>query len=150
MNHLSQQASVILSVARDVAHEYGLGYIGTEHLLLAIAREGNTLAAEALRDLGANEYALQSHIDELIKDRKDETWVVGRLPGTPHYRDVISSAASQARGTGNWQVAPEHVLLALLDEHDSTAYRALQSLGISSEELRKELRRRQVGGSVPG
>ena len=131
MNHLSKEAEQSLKLAKDIAREYGLGYVGTEHLLLAIVREGASLGAEILRKHGANEYTTQAMVDELVKDRIAETWIVGRLPGTPHFKDVITQAATEARGTGNWKVSSEHLLLALLAEKKSLGCKALEGLGLS-------------------
>jgi len=140
MTQLTPRANTIIKLAKDLAREYGQGYVGTEHLLLAIICEGTGLGAKALAGLGVTEHRAREVINELIKDRMHETWVIGRLPGTPNFRDVISRAAQEARGQGNWQVGSVHLLLALLGEKDSVGGRALRELGVSAEALRKSLR----------
>ena len=139
MNNLDNQAIEVLKLAGEVAQEYGLGYVGTEHLLLAILREGSSLATEILCEQGANEYATQNVVDELVENRSQETWVAGRQPGAPHFRDVLSKANEEARGSGNWQVTPEHLLLGLLAEEQSLGCRALKQLGVSTEQVRKAM-----------
>ena len=140
MNHLTPRAKKVLDLAKDIAREYGQGYVGTEHLLLAILREGTGLGAKALVAEGVSEEAAGEVISELAKDRLHETWVMGRLPGTPHFRDVLSRAAHEARGQGNWLIGSAHILLALLSEEDSIGAQTLVTLGVSQEAIRKRLR----------
>ena len=139
MNYLTKRADHIVKLAKEVAREYGQGYVGTEHLLLAIIREGTGLGAQILLDQGATEKKVREEIDELLKMRLQETWVFGRLPGTPHFKDVMAKAAHEARGSGNWHICSVHLLLALLAEKGSTAYKALHALGLSSGTIRKAL-----------
>ncbi len=139
---LSRQAQEIIRLAKEAAGEYRQGYVGTEHLLLGILREGHGLGARVLMESGADEYRIRQEIDRLLAARLHETWVLGRLPGTPHFRDVIRRAAEEARGMGNWQVASEHLLLALLAESGSVGCQALQALGVTSQTVRKCLVRR--------
>lgn len=139
MNHLTKRAERILALARVIAREYGQGYVGTEHLLLAIVREGTSVAARFLIAAGATEERLSKEINELIKDRLHETWVLGRLPGTPHFRDVLARAAEESRGRGNWQIESFHLLLALLREKQSVGYSALTTLGINFDQVRSAL-----------
>ena len=139
-NQLTQAAETIITLAKQIAREHGLGYVGTEHLLLAIVREGTSTAAQVLCELGANEFATQDLVEELIKQRMQETWVMGRLPGTPHFRDVLSKAANEGRGTGNWRIGPEHLLLGLIAEENSTGSRCLAALGITADKVRTAIR----------
>lgn len=71
---------------------------------------------------------------------------MGRLPGTPHFRDVIARAADEARGSGNWQIRSEHLLIALLGEKGSTGYKALKALNLALEQVRKDLARHRTCG----
>lgn len=139
MNHLTKRAERILQLARQIAREYGQGYVGTEHLLLAILREGEGTGAQFLIEHGATEKRMAEEIERLSQDCLHETWVLGRLPGTPHFRDVIAKAADEARGRGNWQIGSLHLLLALLTEKQSVGYKALQAAGITSDLVRRAL-----------
>ena len=89
MRHLSRRANQVLKLAHKAAQEYGLGYVGTEHLLLGIVREGTSLGGRMLLHQGATEPRIKAAVDELVKQRLDETWVTGRLPGTPHFVNVF-------------------------------------------------------------
>jgi len=148
MHQLSKRAERILNLAREAAREYGQGYVGTEHLLLAILREGTGLGARILLEHGATEEQVKARIDEVIKERMHETWILGRLPGTRHFRDVLSKAAEAAKGRGTWQICSVHLLMALLAERDSTGHRVLRELGVSGETVRRAIVREasaQVG-----
>jgi ATP-dependent Clp protease ATP-binding subunit ClpC len=147
MYQLSKRAERILSLAREAAREDGQGHVGTEHLLLAIVREGTGLGAKILLEVGATEEKVKDQIIQAAKDRMQETWVLGRLPGTRHFRDVLSKAAEAAKGRGTWQICSVHLLMALLAEHDSTGYRVLRDLGVSGDLVRRAIM--QEAAAVP-
>lgn len=142
--HLSSEAASIVNLAKEFARQYGQNYVGTEHLLLGILGECESFGAVVLEELGVDLDRAKDKVDEVLKDRSQETWVMGRLPGTPHFRDVLARAAEQAKGAGNWQIRSEHLLLALLAEGNSTGCRALESLGLSLESVRKCIAARRV------
>ena len=139
--HLTPEVETIISLAKEFARQYGQNYVGTEHLLLAIIGEEEGAGARVLAELAVDVDRAKAEIDTLLKDRMAETWVMGRLPGTPHYRDVLARALEQAKGTGNWQIRSEHLLLALLAERNSTGCKALQNLGVTPDAVRKCLTR---------
>jgi ATP-dependent Clp protease ATP-binding subunit ClpC len=136
---LGKDSQEVLKLAKDAATEYGLGYVGTEHLLLGIVRCAGCFGADVLMSLGVNEYNAKSVVDKLIEKRAAETWVMGRLPGTPHFKDVVNKAADVSRGTGNWQIASEHLLLALASERGSMGFTALETLGVNAEAVKKAI-----------
>lgn len=139
MNQMTRRAEEIVRLAKEIAQQDKQGFVGTEHLLLGIIREGTGLGAQVLRDHGINEHLLREQVARLNRDRLHETWVMGRLPGTPNFRDVLSKAAQAARGSGNWQICSVHLLLALIAEKDSTGHNVLKSLGLTVEDVRKAL-----------
>ena len=133
MRHLSRRANQVLKLAHKAAQEYGLGYVGTEHLLLGIVREGTSLGGRMLLDEGATEDRIKAAVDELVKQRLDETWVTGRLPGTPHFVNVFSRADRIAKRLKHVQICAEHLLAALLTEGGCVGCEVLRMLGISRE-----------------
>jgi ATP-dependent Clp protease ATP-binding subunit ClpC len=141
---VSKQTEAVMRLAKEAAREHGLGYVGTEHLLLGIVREGQGLGAQILLELGVTEYNAQAEVDRRVHARLNETWVLGRLPGTPHFRDVGARAEAEARGSANWQISSEHLLLALLAERDSVGHQVLQALGVSLESVRRSIARRRT------
>ena len=130
-SHMTAEAQSIMLLAREFARQYGQQYIGTEHLLMAILGEPAGLGARALESLSVDQDGVKAQIDLLLKARLHETWVMGRLPGTPHFRDILARARDRAKGTQNWQIGSEHLLLAILEERNCTGCRVLEALGIT-------------------
>ncbi len=132
----SHRVAEVIKLANQVAREYDLEYVGTEHLLLAIQREGTGVGAAVLTKRGITEGDLADAIEALAKKQLEETWVFGRLPGTPHFRNVMSIAVEQCQQLESREVSTEHLLLALLKEHGSVACNALKSLGVLYDDAR--------------
>ena len=111
---LSKRVDRVVKLARKVARSYDQEYVGTEHLLLAISEEGTGVGASVLQAHGATYEKLKEQVDKLIQASLEDTWVFGRLPGSPHFRNVIARAIEEARKLKNKEVCAEHLLLALL------------------------------------
>ncbi len=139
--HLSKRMEQVIALANAIAREYGQDYVGTEHLLLAVAREGSGWGAQILRAHKIDEYRLQTVVDSLIKKSMEDTWVFGRLPGTPHFRNVVATAIDEARQLESKLVCTEHLLLALSREQGSVAQAALAELGLTPARARETLLR---------
>jgi ATP-dependent Clp protease ATP-binding subunit ClpC len=138
---LSSEVQTIVNLAKEFARLHGQNYVGTEHLVLGILGEPEGLGAKILADLGVDEDEALVCIDALVLDRLQETWVLGRLPGTPHFRDVLARAFELSKGTGNWKVRSEHLLAAILAEKNSTGFKALEKLGVTPESFRRAMAR---------
>ncbi len=138
---LSKRVEQVIKLANQIAREYQQEYVGTEHVLLAIAREGTGIGARLLAARQIDEKKLRDEIDKLIKKSMEDTWVFGRLPGTPHYRNVVARAIEEARKLNSHEVCTEHLLLALLAERGSVAHNALQASGLRLTESRKAIAR---------
>ena len=132
---------VIKKLAAAIAREYELDYVGTEHVLLAIEREGTGVGAQVLHEHGIDAHKLKNEVDKLVKKSMEETWVFGRLPGTPHFRNVMATAIEQARRLKSKEVCTEHLLLALLKEKGSVAASTLRSLKVSYAGAREDILR---------
>lgn len=135
----SQRVAKVIRVANEVAREYDQEYVGTEHLLLAIQREGTGVGASILTANGITERALRGEVDKLVKKSMEETWVFGRLPGTPHFKNVMATAIEQCQQLESAVVCTEHLLLGLLKERGSVAAKALINLGLTFDKLRKDV-----------
>lgn len=135
----SQRVAEVIKIANRIAHEYERDYVGTEHVLLAIQREGSGVGAGLLgkRHIGVD--LLREEIDKLIKSQLEETWVFGRLPGTPHFKNVIAQAIKQCQKLEMDKVCTEHLLLALLTERGSVAYKALKNLGLTYDDAYRDV-----------
>ncbi|HOW70871.1 MAG TPA: Clp protease N-terminal domain-containing protein [Phycisphaerae bacterium] len=145
---LTKRADQILKIAKDIAQEYQQKYVGTEHVLLALLREGSGEAAKMLAARGLTEVRARQEVDRLIKERLHETWVMGRLPGIPHFKNILARAQEEARGLGNWQIGSLHLLLALLGEKGCTGHNVLRAMGITTDDIRKMMVR--VVPACPG
>ncbi len=137
----SNRVDGVIKQAHEIARDYDQEYVGTEHVLLAIAREGTGLGAQILSARGASLKALKEEIDKLIRHSLEETWVFGRLPGTPHFKNVVAGAIEAARQLKSKEVCTEHLLLALLQETGCVAEKALSNLGIQVQDVRGDLAR---------
>ena len=135
----SQRVAEVIKIANLIAREYDQEYVGTEHVLLAIQREGTGVGATVLSRHDITEYKLRDEIDNLIKKQMEETWVFGRLPGTPHFKNVIATAIKECQELEAKRVCTEHLLLALAKEKGSVAYKALNVLGLTHEQTRKDI-----------
>src|SRR3990170_3579918 len=98
--HLSKRAEKVVKLASRLAREYGQDFVGTEQILLAIVREGTGRAAAILGARGLDEEKVRAEVDRLIQRSLADSWVMGRLPGTPHFRNVIARAVEEAEKAG--------------------------------------------------
>ncbi len=121
----------VFKLANVIAREYEREYVGTEHLLLAIRREGKGIGAQVLARRHLSEALLKEEVDKLIKSQMEETWVFGRLPGTPHFKNVMAKAIAECQRLGGKEVRTEHLLLALLKENGCVAFKTLDALGVT-------------------
>ena len=144
---LSRRVEGVIKDAHNIAREYEEEYVGTEHVLLAISREGTGVGAKVLLKNGANPEKIKEQIDQLIQRSMEETWVFGRLPGTPHFKNVVAGAIEAARQLESKEVCTEHLLLALLKEKGSVAYNALRNLNLRLEEVRNDVV--ELGAPIP-
>ena len=131
-DRFTQRASTAINKAHDAALRMGHSYVGTEHLLLGIMREGDGLGARILMQDGITEAALARMVTDTM----------GRgVPGapeqglTPRARRVIERAAEDAAGLGHCYVGTEHLLMGILRESDCAAARVLVALGSDLDEL---------------
>lgn len=138
---LSKNVERVIKVANEVAREYEIDYVGTEHVLLAIAREGAGLGGKILQAMKIDEFKLKNVVDKLMKKSMEDTWVFGRLPGTPHFRNVMARAIEEAQKLRSREVCTEHILLALANEKGSVGEAALAEMGATPDRVREELNR---------
>ncbi|HKQ46833.1 MAG TPA: Clp protease N-terminal domain-containing protein [Phycisphaerae bacterium] len=137
---LTPRMEQVIKLSQQIARDYEQDYVGTEHLLLAILREGTGLGVAVLRELRIDEAKAKEHIDRFIKNSLEDTWVFGRLPGTPHFRNVMAVAIEEARQLESKQIDSEHLLIALAREDGSVAQATLNELGAKAGTLRARLR----------
>lgn len=135
----SERVAEVIRLANQIAREYEQEYVGTEHLLMAIQREGTGIGAAVLDKHGVTADKLRAEVDKLIRKQMEETWVFGRLPGTPHFKNVMASAIKQCQEVGAKVLCTEHLLLALAKVRGCVAHKALKAVGLSYEMARQDV-----------
>ena len=137
----------VLQMARDEAIRLQHDYVGPEHILLGLIREGEGVAAAVLTNLSADLDQVHDRVEESVKKGK-ATIALGELPYTSRAKKVLEFAMAEARELNHSYVGTEHLLLGLLREEKGIAAQVLASLGISLEDARAETLR--VLGSEMG
>jgi ATP-dependent Clp protease ATP-binding subunit ClpC len=135
----TERARRVLSLAQEEALRFNHNYIGTEHLLLGLVREGEGVAAKVLANLGVELNKVRSAV-EFIIGRGDRT-VTGEIGLTPRAKKVIELAVDEARRLGHHYIGTEHLLLGLVREGEGIAAGVLESLGVSLDKVRAEVTR---------
>ncbi|MBN2212536.1 MAG: hypothetical protein JW709_14155 [Sedimentisphaerales bacterium] len=141
--HLSETAKEVLKLAEEIARRDRLDYVGTEHVLLGIMEHGLGLGAQVLQNAGITLELLQESIQQLTRSGSDDTWVLGRLPGSPHFKQVIANAIEEAELVRQKKVGTEYLLLGLLRETDCVAEKTLRRAGLTLSQARQEVARLQ-------
>lgn len=136
---LSTRANKAMKLSQQIAHEMNLEYVGSEHVLLGILEEGTGAGALLLKEADLTRTKIREQMTKLTAQQMEDTWVFGRLPGTPHFTNVISKAIEQAQKLGHNYVGPEHLLLGLLAEEGCVAQRILLDAGLSNEAVQKRI-----------
>src|SRR5580765_7001414 len=108
----TERARKVLSLAQDEAQRFNHNYIGTEHLLLGLVREGDGVAAKVLANLGVELHKVRSAVEFIIG--KGDRTVIGEIGLTPRARKVIELAVEEARTLGQHYIGTEHLLLGLV------------------------------------
>jgi ATP-dependent Clp protease ATP-binding subunit ClpC len=137
--HLSKTAERVMKQAHRVARDFGVDYVGTEHILLAIAGHEGCAGEQLLARHGLNELQIRECVEQLIQKSKEETWVFGRLPGSPHFKNVVARAVEEAGKTNSKSIGTHHLLLALLREPGCVAHAALIDLGLDLKQARRDI-----------
>ncbi|MFQ6121682.1 MAG: ATP-dependent Clp protease ATP-binding subunit [Dehalococcoidales bacterium] len=132
----SERARRVLTIAQEEARQLNHSYIGTEHILLGLAREEEGVAAKVLINLGVSLSKVRSAVEFIIgRGEKPSTGETGL---TPSAKRVIELAIDEARNLGHSYIGTEHLLLGLLREGEGVAAGVLDSLGITLERARTE------------
>jgi ATP-dependent Clp protease ATP-binding subunit ClpC len=151
----------VLAMAREEAIRLQHDYVGTEHILLGLIREGEGVAAAVLMNLNVDLEQIHERIEESVKKGK-ATIALGELPYTSRAKKVLEYAMAEARELNHSYVGTEHLLLGLLREEKGIAAQVLNSLGLTLDEARGETLKllgsdvspsqppSQGGGGTPG
>jgi ATP-dependent Clp protease ATP-binding subunit ClpC len=135
---LTDRARKVMALANQEAQRFNHEYIGTEHILLGLVKEGSGVGANVLKNLDIDLRKVRLEVEKLVKSGP-EMVTMGKLPQTPRAKKVIEYAIEEARNLNHNYVGTEHLLLGLLREHDGVAAQVLMNLGLKLEEVREEV-----------
>ena len=133
----TERARKVLQLAQEEAQRFNHNYIGTEHLLLGLVREGEGVAAKVLGNLGVELNKVRSAV-EFIIGRGDRT-VAGDIGLTPRAKKVIELSVDEARRLNHHYIGTEHLLLGLVRDGEGIAAGVLESLGVSLDKVRSQV-----------
>ena len=134
----TDRARKVMALANQEAQRFNHEYIGTEHILLGLVKEGSGVGANVLKNLDVDLRKVRLEVEKLVKSGPDMV-TIGKLPQTPRAKKVIEYAIEEARSLNHNYVGTEHLLLGLLREHDGVAAQVLMNLGLKLEEVREEV-----------
>ena len=133
-DRFTERARKVLTLANEEAQRFHHNYIGTEHILLGLVREGDGVATRVLKDLGVKLPNVRSAVEFLIGQGDQIT--MGEIGLTPRAKKVIELAVDEARRLGHHYIGTEHLLLGLVREAEGIGAGVLYSLGVSLERAR--------------
>jgi hypothetical protein len=135
----TERAKHVLTLAQEEAERSHHSYIGTEHILLGLLREGEGLAAKVLNNLGLEIGMVRKTIEAVLG--RNERIIIQQIIPTSRVKKVIEISFEEARRLGHNYVGTEHLLLGLLIEGDGIAAHVLEDLGATLEKARAEIER---------
>jgi ATP-dependent Clp protease ATP-binding subunit ClpC len=144
----TERARRVLTLAQEEAQRFNHNYIGTEHLLLGLVREGDGVAAKVLANLGIELNKVRSAVEFIIG--RGERTTMGEIGLTPRAKKVIELAVDEARRLNHHYIGTEHLLLGLVREGEGIAAGVLESLGVNLERVRAETTRILSQTTPPG
>ncbi len=136
--NFSNRVNEVIKLSREEAIRLGHDYIGTEHLLLGIIREGEGIACQILKNLGADLYKLKKSIEETVRP-STSTLTIGNIPLTKQAEKVLKITYLEAKLYKSDMIGTEHLLLSLLRDDENIAAQILFQFTINYDAVRKEL-----------
>ncbi len=134
----TDRARKVMALANQEAQRFNHEYIGTEHILLGLVKEGSGVGANVLKNLDVDIKKLRLEVEKLVKSGPDMV-TMGKLPHTPRAKKVIEFAIEEARSLNHNYIGTEHLLLGLLRETEGVAAQVLMNLGLKLEDVRQEV-----------
>jgi ATP-dependent Clp protease ATP-binding subunit ClpC len=134
----TDRARKVMQLANQEAQRFNHEYIGTEHILLGLVKEGSGVAANVLKNLDVDLRKIRIEVEKIVQTGPDMV-TMGKLPQTPRAKKVIEYAMDEARNLNHNYVGTEHLLLGLLREQEGVAAQVLMNLGMKLEDVREEV-----------
>ncbi len=133
----SQRARRVVVLAQEEARTLNHNYIGTEHILLGLIREGSGVAAQALESLGISLEAVRQQVGQIIG--RGQQAPSGHIPFTPRAKKVLELSLREAQQLGHNYIGTEHILLGLIREGSGVAAQVLVKLGADLNRARQQV-----------
>jgi len=134
----TDRARKVMQLANQEAQRFNHEYIGTEHILLGLVKEGSGVAANVLKNLDIDLRKIRLEVEKIVQAGPDMV-TMGKLPQTPRAKKVIEYSIEEARNLNHNYVGTEHLLLGLLREQEGVAAQVLMNLGLKLEDVREEV-----------
>jgi len=147
-NRFTERARKVIILAKEEARRFNHDYIGTEHILLGLIREGEGVAAAVLQKLEVSLENIRLEIEKLVQPGPT-TQIIGDIPFTPRAKKALELAAEEARSLGHNYIGTEHLLLGLIREGEGIASQVLLNLGLDLNSVRNEVMG-LLGSALPG
>ena len=138
LERMTDRLRKVLALANQEAQRFNHEYIGTEHILLGLVKEGGGIGANALKELGIDLRRVRIEVEKLVK-QGPEMVTMGKLPQTPRAKKSIEYAIEEARNLNQTYVGTEHMLMGLIREQDGVAAQVLMNLGVNLDSLREAI-----------
>ncbi|MBO5005304.1 MAG: ATP-dependent Clp protease ATP-binding subunit, partial [Clostridia bacterium] len=135
----TNRAQKAIEFANDVANELGHNYIGTEHLLYGLCKEGTGVASKVLENQNISPESILEEIEELIGRANSNSGGDSTIGFTPRTKRVIENAFREARKLGTEYIGTEHLLIGIMLEGDSIAVRIMMDLNVNPQKLYNEI-----------
>lgn len=136
----TDRARKVLQLANQEAQRLHHEYLGTEHILLGLLKEGSGIGGWVLKHFGMEMDVLRAEVEKAVEPGLTGTPVVmGRLPMAPRCKQAIEGAVEEAKALNHNYVGTEHLLLGILREPECVAVQMLTSVGVKTEDARSEV-----------
>jgi ATP-dependent Clp protease ATP-binding subunit ClpC len=147
-NRFTERARKVVILAKEEARRFNHDYIGTEHILLGLIREGEGVAAAVLEKMGMDLQTIRLEVEKVVQPGPT-TQILGDIPFTPRAKKALELAAEEARALGHNYIGTEHILLGIIREGESVASQVLLNLGLDLDRVRNEVLQ-VLGAATPG
>ena len=137
-DRFTERVRKVIQLAREEAMRFNHDYIGTEHLLLGLVKEGEGIAAAALANLGVDLKTLRLEVEKLV-EQGPSTVSVGEIPFNPQAKKVLELSVEEARKFGHNYIGTEHLLLGLIKEGEGIAAHVLDNMKVGVEKVQREI-----------
>jgi membrane protein YdbS with pleckstrin-like domain len=134
----TERARKVMQLANQEAQRLNHEYIGTEHILLGLVKEGSGVGANVLKSLGVDLPGICAEVEKLVQSGP-ESVTKGKLPMTPRAKSVIKLALEESQSLNHEHVGTEHLLLGLLRDREGVAAQVLMNLGLRLEAVRLQV-----------